>query len=268
MYRLLLTMILSSTFFASPLFGLAQIKEAPEPQIFIKAEIDPVYRSGHDGWIEYLAEKLDNNVPYKKGAPQKTYKTVVEFTVEKDGSITNLKPLTSWGYGMEEEAVRLIESSGKWNPAIQNRLVVRSLCKQAIIFSPSNVYKQYLEKYPLPKKETKSKANDSPLIFSKVEKDASFPGGIPAWREFLVKNLNGMTPVKNGAAKGMYTVIAQFIVDTEGNISDIRPLTFEGFGMEDEVVRVLKKSGKWSPAIQDGNPVKAYRKQPITFMVN
>jgi protein TonB len=37
--------------------------------------------------------------------------------------------------------------------------------------------------------------------------------------------------------------------------------------MEDEAVRVLKKAAKWEPAIQNGHQVKAYRRQPITFVV-
>jgi hypothetical protein len=38
--------------------------------------------------------------------------------------------------------------------------------------------------------------------------------------------------------------------------------------MEAEVIRVIKKSGKWIPATMKGKPVKAYRKQPITFIVD
>jgi protein TonB len=38
--------------------------------------------------------------------------------------------------------------------------------------------------------------------------------------------------------------------------------------MEEEVMRVIQKSPKWRPAMQNGKPVKAYRKQPITFVVN
>lgn len=44
-------------------------------------------------------------------------------------------------------------------------------------------------------------------------------------------------------------------------------LTNFGFGMEQEVIRTLKLSGTWNPAIQNGRPVKAYRKQPVTFQV-
>ena len=59
----------------------------------------------------------------------------------------------------------------------------------------------------------------------------------------------------------------QFVVDVEGNVSDIKPLTNHGYGLEQEAVRVLKKAAKWEPAIQNGVKVKAYRKQVITFQV-
>ena len=111
------------------------------------------------------------------------------------------------------------------------------------------------------------KPEPEPEIFTKVEIDASYPGGAGAWKNFLERNLRGETPVDNGASPGSYTVTVQFVVDKEGNVSDIKPLTNLGYGMEQEAVRVLKRSGKWKPAIQNGREVKAYRKQPITFQV-
>src|SRR5262249_30826974 len=40
-----------------------------------------------------------------------------------------------------------------------------------------------------------------------------------------------------------------------------------GHGMEEKVVEIIKKGPKWAPAIQNGKNVKAYRKQPVTFLV-
>lgn len=105
------------------------------------------------------------------------------------------------------------------------------------------------------------------IILNKVEIEASFPGGENAWRNFLERNLNAATPVEYGAPAGVYTVIVQFVVDKDGKISDIKALTHQGYGMENEVIRLLRNAPKWSPAIQDGRYVKAYRKQPVTFMV-
>jgi periplasmic protein TonB len=103
-----------------------------------------------------------------------------------------------------------------------------------------------------------------PTVWEKVEIDAKFDGN---WENFLRKNLNSMTPVDNGAAAGRYKVMVRFVVDVDGTVSDITPLTTVGFGMEQEAVRVLKKASKWEPAFQNGRHVKAYRTQVIIFEV-
>ena len=101
--------------------------------------------------------------------------------------------------------------------------------------------------------------------FTTVEIDAKFIGN---WKAFLERNLNANVPVDNGAPAGRYSVVIQFVVDREGNVSDIQTLTAHGYGLEAEAVRVLKKATKWEPAIQNGIKVKAYRKQVIVFEVN
>ncbi|MBS1919210.1 MAG: energy transducer TonB [Bacteroidetes bacterium] len=111
------------------------------------------------------------------------------------------------------------------------------------------------------------KDDDENKIFEKVEIEAQFPGGDAGWRKYLERNLSGFNPADNGAPAGTYTTYVQFVVDKDGNISDVKPLTNYGYGMEDEAVKVIKKGPKWTPAIQNGRKVKAYRKQPITFVV-
>ena len=105
-------------------------------------------------------------------------------------------------------------------------------------------------------------------LYDKVDNEASFPGGEIAWRNFLNENLNQKIPIENKAPNGIYTVIVQFLVDEEGNISDIKTLTQNGYGMEYEIIRVIEKIEKFVPAINKGINVKSYRKLPITFSVN
>jgi len=112
------------------------------------------------------------------------------------------------------------------------------------------------------------KEDDENKIFDKVEIEAMFPGGDSKWRQYLERNLNAQVAADNGAPEGTYTTVVQFVVDKEGNISDVRALTNHGYGLEDEAMRVIKKGPKWTPAIQNGRQVKAYRKQPITFVVS
>ena len=111
------------------------------------------------------------------------------------------------------------------------------------------------------------KEDDENKIFEKVEVEAAFPGGEGAWKKFLERNLRADVATENGAPAGSYTVWVQFVVDKEGNVSDVKALTNHGYGMEDEAVRVIKKGPQWKPAIQNGRQVKAYRKQPITFQI-
>jgi protein TonB len=104
-------------------------------------------------------------------------------------------------------------------------------------------------------------------VFIKAETDPSFPGGLNAYRRFLEKNLDPALPQNFGAPSGSHRVVVQFIVDKDGSISAIKPLTSLGYGMEDEFVRVIKKSPKWVPATQNGHKVKCYFKLPMTFIV-
>jgi hypothetical protein len=105
-------------------------------------------------------------------------------------------------------------------------------------------------------------------VFEKVEIEAAFPGGEQKWVKYLQHTINADIPLRNHAPSGIYTVLVQFVVDKEGNISKVAPLTDFGFGMEEEVVRIINSGPKWMPAVQDGKQVKAYRKQPVTFQVD
>jgi protein TonB len=111
------------------------------------------------------------------------------------------------------------------------------------------------------------KTDDEDKIFTKVENEAQFPGGTAAWVRYLQKKLNANTPVDNGARSGTYQVIVKFIVSKDGSISDVQPETKHGYGMEEEAMKIIKRGPKWTPALQNGRNVNAYRRQPITFVV-
>lgn len=110
-------------------------------------------------------------------------------------------------------------------------------------------------------------SQDENKIFSRVEVEAQFPGGDKAWRKYLEKNLNTYVPGSNKAPRGRYVVIVEFIVSKDGSINDAKAYLDPGYGTAQEVIRVIKTGPKWIPAMQNGRPVNAYRKQPIAFIV-
>ncbi len=99
-------------------------------------------------------------------------------------------------------------------------------------------------------------------------KEATFPGGINNWGLYLVKLLNKKVPARNGAPKGIYKVIIGFVVETNGQVSNVEAETNLGYGMEKEAIRVIKKSPNWDPLVILGIPKRVYLRQPITFLVN
>jgi TonB-dependent SusC/RagA subfamily outer membrane receptor len=100
-------------------------------------------------------------------------------------------------------------------------------------------------------------------VFSKVEIEPSFPGGVSAWSKFLASNMN--SKVVSAAPPGKYSVYVMFTVGLDGEISDLKAITNHGHGLEEEALRIMKKSPRWEPGIQNGRKVKAVRKQVITF---
>lgn len=109
-------------------------------------------------------------------------------------------------------------------------------------------------------------------VFTHVEVEASFEGGEAAWRTYLRKNLNiskvsALVTVPRGKKELRQTIIVKFIVDKEGNISDVSVENPEAEpNCIQEAMRVIRTSPKWIPAKQNGRIVKAIRHQPITFV--
>ena len=84
--------------------------------VYTKVDVLPSYVGGETGWNDYLKKNL--KYPRKAWWDEIETEVLVEFIVEKDGSITNVKHLTiSDKYAFEQEAVRLVQKSGKWIPA-------------------------------------------------------------------------------------------------------------------------------------------------------
>ncbi|HET6253174.1 MAG TPA: TonB family protein [Puia sp.] len=108
------------------------------------------------------------------------------------------------------------------------------------------------------------KKEDDGGRFIPIEKEAEFPGGPEAWARFLNKTLSYPSDAVDRRIEG--TVIVQFVVDADGNVSDVKAVSGpEEGGLREEAVRVIKKSGKWVPALQNGRSVRAYRRQPVVF---
>jgi hypothetical protein len=97
---------------------------------------------------------------------------------------------------------------------------------------------------------------------------AEFPGGQKGWANYLENNLNTDVPIKNGALPGRYQVIVTFIIDKEGNVTEVAAENNPGYGTMEEALRVIQNGPKWTPASENGKKVIYRQRQAIVFGVS
>lgn len=112
-------------------------------------------------------------------------------------------------------------------------------------------------------------ANTQKIIEEKPQKEVSpdkqpqFPGGVQAWMAFLSRHLQAPQDLEPGEKR---TVLIRFFVAEDGVVTNFKVLQSAGDVFDSEVIRVLKKMPKWTPASKSGQPVAVSFTQPVTFM--
>ncbi len=88
-----------------------------------KCEVMPKFPGGESGMMKFLTE----NVKYPKEALDKgiTGRVLVEFVVERDGSINDVKIMKSVDPILDNEAIRIVKAMPKWEPGTMNGKAVR-----------------------------------------------------------------------------------------------------------------------------------------------
>lgn len=100
-------------------------------------------------------------------------------------------------------------------------------------------------------------------IFTVVEEAPAYPGGEAARIRYLSENINYPQMARESGIQG--TVYVTFVVERNGNVTDVRVLRGIGGGCDEEAVRVIKSMPKWSPGKQRGKPVRVQFTMPIKF---
>lgn len=120
--------------FALPASSVCDTLPPKDSSTFKRVEKEAYFVGGEKAWVKFLTKNIDPDVPVRKNAPPGSYMVVIQFIVNKDGTL-DVEPLTNLGYGMEEEVVGAIKKSPLWVPAEQDGKKVRAYRKQPITFS-------------------------------------------------------------------------------------------------------------------------------------
>lgn len=95
---------------------------------------------------------------------------------------------------------------------------------------------------------------------------AQFPGGEAAFIKYISSEFNYPRSMMEKGESGY--ILVRFVVEKDGTIGRFKTMECSNMLMEKEAFRVLSKSLKWIPAIDDGEPVRAWRQIPIRLSLN
>lgn len=103
---------------------------------FRKVEKEAEFPGGAQAWRRYLERNLNTQAPADDGASPGKYTVEVEFTVDKEGDISNVIAIKvpSACPSCGPEAVKVIKKGPRWAPAVQNGQHVRYRAIQYITF--------------------------------------------------------------------------------------------------------------------------------------
>jgi len=107
------------------------------------------------------------------------------------------------------------------------------------------------------------KKEDEDKVFTKVEIEASFPGGPSAWTRYVQRAIEANQDEFTESDYG--TCVVKFIVDKSGKVSDVEATTMKGSKLAEVATNAIRKGPNWTPAQQNGRQVNAYRLQPVTL---
>ena len=100
-------------------------------------------------------------------------------------------------------------------------------------------------------------------IFTVVENDPEFPGGMEALYKYLRENIKYPQLARDNNITGK--VYVTFVVERDGSIANPRVLKDIGGGCGAEAIRVVKAMPKWAPGKQRGKAVRVQFNLPVSF---
>lgn len=100
-------------------------------------------------------------------------------------------------------------------------------------------------------------------IFTVVENDPEFPGGMEALYKYLAQNIKYPQLARDNGITGK--VYVTFVVEKDGSIANPKVLRDIGGGCGQEAIRVVKSMPKWTPGKQRGKAVRVQFNLPVNF---
>jgi TonB family protein len=249
--------------------------------VYQRVDNKPQYSGGETALENFITTKTK----YPQEALSKKQEGImeVEFVVSVNGNITDMICTTIKYPDLCNEVKRVISEMPQWIPAKVNGNTVAAKHKIAIGFK---LYNKQITYVIIPDEMTagkeilynqdimlegdpngadsellsdpKRQSDDDVLTF--VEQMPEFNGDL---YQYISKNINYPVEAKENKIEGR--VIAQFIVEKDGSISNASVLKKMGWGMDEETLRVINNMPNLKPGKQNGKTVRVRYTLPVSF---
>ena len=125
----------------------------------------------------------------------------------------------------------------------------------------------YIESYVNDKvKGTSWDKNGQEYTYTEVESQPLPKRGMRTFLRFVQNNIYYPIDARKAGVEGR--VFVQFVVDTDGKLTNVKTIKGIGSGCDEEAERVIARAKAWKPAIQRGRPVKVKMVLPVTFKLS
>lgn len=190
-------------------------------------------------------------------------KVVVAFHLDAKGHGSDYRIKESFSEAANGNALDLVRKI-LWAPATKNLLPVESDMEYEVEYN-AKAYKRYWKRRERVAVPLTLEADSSYQIYEmrQLEEAAKpyFADGT-TMPKYILANLKYPEAAKAGEIHG--TVRLDFVVETDGSVSNITVQNSVGGGCDNEAVRLLQET-HWIPAVKNGKYVRSYNKQDITF---
>lgn len=225
---------------------------AEDYRIYKKADTMPKFEGGGLGkfrlWIVDRVGELDPD-----GAPIDE-RVTLRFVIEKDGSLSEVSVDDRTPAWLVERLDKILNQMPRWIPAVTQGEKVRIQASLPLRFG----------KAAEPAKTDSLGEADAPYLI--VDRMPKFQGGgLNEFRDWVKLNVKYPKDMYENGAQGR--VIATFIINQDGSLSDVEILQSPADEFSREVVNVLGDSPKWEPGRQNGKVVRVKYTLPVDFRI-
>ena len=214
-------------------------KNDESTRLYQVVEQMPRFPGGNKELVNFISSNLQ--YPAEACRSKTQGRVIVTFVVEPDGSVTNVGIGKGVAKILDDEAMRVVSMSPKWNPGKIDGKPVRVQYNLPITF----------------------KLDDVDSLYEHVEQMPEFPGGQKALLKFLENNVRYPTVVFVNKIQGR--TVVSFVVEPDGSVDNVEVAKSSSNVLDEEAVRVVKKFPKWKPGMIDGKPVRVKYCVPVTF---